>query len=447
METKLATKTELKSDEGAIPGEAAFAGGRELSREELCQILPSEPHNVVMRNFDPGAARPTVDEVHEAVLFAEVLKSQPVQPEQHLHVFGPIPLVAEEETEQIKSAGGVAIYVAPEVDFLPHLEFFSNPDKVVVSSDYEKMTSCGDFGLVLDLSRATKPLGISLDKLRSGGGDPQPEPPSSSRISDMLDSINHFEALRFGEWLSREEEDFDIDQLELAPLHEKPVRMLRCHSSAMSPASATPGCIVMRPEVVHDIAELAQNRVLHVGPRDDIWSPKTGLVKEYKERDVWERLAQPGARLAILEQDGKVLGYCLYFLDDDMLPKQGRAIMDALATSGETPQGKCGYANLVEVTPWGRKFAKEHGVSVYQKLLDAMLEDAREAGLDHMLGECRLLPYPNSSAMGKHSEHGWQPTDTLLLSPIGEEGGKVKYFLAQILELKVPSEGVRIYGD
>jgi hypothetical protein len=149
----------------------------------------------------------------------------------------------------------------------------------------------------------------------------------------------------------------------------------------------------------------------------DPWSPAQGFAARYAPEDLRHLLESPGARLVILTQGELILSYYLFFVDPANLPPRGAALVKALTGAAEVlPPGNTGYAKITENTPVGQKWARIHGVNLYDLSHRMMVNDAESSGLGGMVAECRLFPHPNEAALRAHQRVGWRETSTAIMS-------------------------------
>lgn len=220
---------------------------------------------------------------------------------------------------------------------------------------------------------------------------------SSARDLDRFRDLNHvppFATLPDVESLGRvlKEIPFTMDLLTMS--YGRPLSPQYVHHTNFDLVSGT---------IVEKVAEANEKRVV---AGDNSWDPATGFAAAHSAQEISSLLQTNGSRLVSLTLEGRLLGYCIYFVEPTTLPPQAYDLIRARSLWGEIDESTVGFAKRIEVTEEGRELGRSHKMSVYDFLHQTMVEDAREFGLEKMIAECRGYPHPNAEGMRGHERRG-----------------------------------------
>jgi hypothetical protein len=199
---------------------------------------------------------------------------------------------------------------------------------------------------------------------------------------------------------------------------EPHLKLVNCSSSAQEGGDF----LTLQPEYLRRIT-LSQNATridTSISPE----TPQAGFLKTYHESDFKSMLDTPGCCFNILAVQNQVLGYLVGFLDPSNIPQQGRRLIVALDAAERLPDGKVGYAQLLQVTPQGREFGQVLSFSFIETLHEDLVYRAKSAGLTHLVCEVRGYPYPNLLPQRLYQSMGWKDSHVSVCYPITYDLGQ-----------------------
>lgn len=168
--------------------------------------------------------------------------------------------------------------------------------------------------------------------------------------------------------------------------------------------------------------------------------PKPGLTDRRAAEDLLDLLETPGLRLLTLEQDGRVLGFYMFFVEEENFHHQAAKTVDALCVrreeqGREMPAGRLGYGAMVGLVTEARDAARRTGRNAMDMLHEAGVEVAAADGIAHMLGTIRTDPAPNVASFVAHEQRSWVTTSAATTHSIHDDKGTEATVVCVLLDI------------
>jgi hypothetical protein len=359
-----------------------------------------------------GSTRPITRECFEAPLSI-------ISPEQYTAA-----LVREVQTTA--KVGKAYIYCpAPFIaklveSMLSRFELAGKPasdlGRVVTTVDALRATIAGTRSWILDGSRHTQ----GLESYRHFGGNPIYKIDRRTYAVDLLSKLEQVRTLRN---LGEASEIRSGSRLEFI----------------QSSAEHTNGSCTIDSALIDQVAIAFNSDRIELG--EDLTRPKLGFFVSYRAEDFAHMLHKPGCRINILRLQNAVLGYSVSYLSPVAIPLHGQRLAAALEAYNLLPEGAIGttvgFVDLIHDTADGRRIGQILGIRPSEILHQQLAEDARVAGITHLVGQTRAFPHPNTMALRSHSAHGWRDSGVTLLYPTKEDSSGWSYCLGRAIILNV----------